>query len=621
MVTSLWLGLLALGVGPLLAPLLRRQLALASAVDGFVLVSVCGLVILQVVPQSVDIVGASAIAWLVVGMVVPVVLHRFDQRAPPGAARVKAASAVVVVGVGLFVHALLDGSALVTIAAGHHDEHHHDDGVGALALAVILHRVPTSVAVWVMGRDRFGTAGAVGLLLALAAGTVVGASNVSAVVGEGSLGVGGLAAMQAFAAGAVLHVLIDAPALDVSPYRRASAIGAGLAVAALVALTHTHPVLRLAEDELHFSQTLLTLVAEAAPGVVVAVVVVGLVRRLQRAVIIGQGHSALARVFSGIWGALSVPHCACGACPVVDDTLRRRGAIGAVAAFLVASPAFYIPALALSMALFGGAFAALGVVGALVMAVVVGVIAEVGHSSADVGGVASIDGDGGKGVMAVVDHVGPWLFAGMALAAICEPLMAPDLLHIDNDAVELPVAVLLGVPLYACGVAAIPLVAVLVHKGLSLGAAAAFLAAAPVLNVAVFSRLRRRESPAAIVAAVAAASCAAALGVVVNAAVAAGVIASPSLHQDAGHDHGVVELAAVVVCATALVAALWRQGARGFLGQIIRPLDEALGGHIHGPHCGHRTHAGPSFVKRAPVARITIDAPLPKSGPPGVPGN
>ena len=302
----MWIGLFALGAGPLLAPLLRRNLAVASAVDGFILVSVCGLVVLQVVPQSVDIAGASAIAWLVIGLVTPVVLHCFDQLAPVGAARAKAVSAAVVVGIGLFVHALLDGGALAT-DVGHHHDHDEEHQVSALALAVILHRVPTSVAVWVMGRDRFGVAGAAGLLAALAAGTVVGATNVDAIVGAGGVGAAGLASMQAFAAGAVMHVLIDAPPLDISPYRRASALGAGLAAAALWALTQTHPVIRLAEDELHFSQTFLTLAAEAGPGVVVAVVIVGIIRRRRVPVVIGAGAGPLVRVASGLWGALSVP--------------------------------------------------------------------------------------------------------------------------------------------------------------------------------------------------------------------------------------------------------------------------------------------------------------------------
>ncbi len=613
------IGLLALGAGPLLAPVLRRHLGVASAVDGFILVSVCGLVVLQVVPQSVGIVGPSAIAWLAVGMVTPVFLHRFDRRAPPGAARARTISAGVVVGVGLFVHAVLDGVALVHVgdvgdavgghaahAAGH--DHHDSEGMSSLALAVILHRVPTSLAIWVMGRDRFGTAGAVGLLLSLAAGTLVGAANVAAFVDDGSVGLGTLAAMQAFAAGAVMHVLIDAPTLDVTPYRRASAIGAALAAAALIALTQTHPVLRLAEDELHFSQTLLTLVAEAGPGLVVAVAVVALLRRRQRPIIIGAGTTGLSRALSGVRGALLAPQCTCSAGPAVEQTLRRRGAPSAVAAFLAASPAFYVPTVALAAVLLGGVFSVAVVGGMIIIAVTVGIVVNRGAKVDDDSAGAAIDVDGAGGPWAVIDHVGPWLLAGFALAAICEPLMQNGLMHVDSAAIELPLAAVLGVPFYACGVAAVPLVAVLVHKGLSLGAAATFLAAAPILNVAVMSRLRPHVSRAVVVGgAVVAAIGAVALGVVVNAAVAHGVIAPPSLHHDADHAHDIVELVAMVVCAGAVLGALWRQGARGFLGQIVGPLDEALGGHVHGPHCGHRGHAGPGFMKRSPVARVKLD--------------
>jgi len=97
------------------------------------------------------------------------------------------------------------------------------------------------------------------------------------------------------------------------------------------------------------------------------------------------------------------------------------------------------------------------------------------------------------------------------------------------------------------------------------------------------------------------------VGVVVNAFVDAGVIALPSLHIDASHPHGVLELGSLAVLLGLVLVSLWRQGARRFLGQILRPLDEALGGHVHGPHCGHNAHKRPGFGTRPSVARVKLD--------------
>ncbi len=76
------LGLLALLVGPVLGPVMRGHVRIAAGVDGFVVVTVCGLVILHVLPQSVAFAGAGALVVAALGVVAPVLLHRFDARMP-----------------------------------------------------------------------------------------------------------------------------------------------------------------------------------------------------------------------------------------------------------------------------------------------------------------------------------------------------------------------------------------------------------------------------------------------------------------------------------------------------------------------------------------------------------
>ena len=68
-----------------------------------------------------------------------------------------------------------------------------------------------------------------------------------------------------------------------------------------------------------------------------------------------------------------------------------------------------------------------------------------------------------------------------------------------------------------------------------------------------------------------------------------------------------VEVVCLVFLCALLVSSVARQGARGFLGQILHPLDDAKGGHVHGPHCGHAEHKAPGFLKKAPVATVKID--------------
>jgi uncharacterized protein len=620
------LGLLALGIGPLLGPWLRRSVPFSAGVDGFVVTAVCGLVLLHVMPQSVALAGGWGFAFCALGFLVPVLLHRLDaQRLPSLLSGSRAIVSVVVVVAGVFIHAFLDGVALVggdtlegAVDAAHggahgHAHHGHDDhgeeGLSILAVAVLLHRLPYSLAIWLVGRERLGTARAVGLLAALGAGTVVGAV-VGDVAGNGA-GVMALALVQAFAAGAVLHVLFDAPAFDVSSSPRASTVGVAFALAVLVWLTRSHPVVRLAEEELQFGATLWTIAVQSAPAVLISLLVLGVLGvvgpRLRPRV--GVGSSRIVQAISGVVAGAMLPVCSCAAVSSFEGLVRRRVAAAAAVAFLVAAPALGVPSLLLSFELLGAPLAIGRIVGAVVVALVAGVVVAVAIDAAPGEGSVDLPPQGFRQAFsASVDHVAPWLLLGIVVAAFAEPLLSPTMLGGIPALLEVPLAALLGVPLYVCATGSTPIVMVLVHKGLSAGAAVAFLLAGPAVNIAtlgLMARLLTRKAAVAFVVAVVAAS--SGVGIALNAFGGSDALGLPGLHELAAREQGPVGLAIVVVVGVVLWWSIMRQGARGFLGQVVRPLDEAMGGHVHGPHCGHRGYVRPRFGARPAVASIQLD--------------
>jgi hypothetical protein len=208
-----------------------------------------------------------------------------------------------------------------------------------------------------------------------------------------------------------------------------------------------------------------------------------------------------------------------------------------------------------------------------------------------------------RGLLRTFDHIAPWLVAAVVVAAFLEPLVTAQTLAAVPPALEVPLYAVVGVPFYVCGSGAAPIAAVLLHKGASTGAVVALLLAAPATNLATLGLLSRLISKkAAAVFAVAVFVVATAAGVAVNAV--AGDLAVPDLHADAVSTVDVACLAGLLLLLCASVA---RQGARGFLGQILHPLDDAKGGHVHGPHCGHPEHKSPGFLKKAPVATVKID--------------
>ncbi|MBM4282264.1 MAG: hypothetical protein FJ137_16425 [Deltaproteobacteria bacterium] len=110
------------------------------------------------------------------------------------------------------------------------------------------------------------------------------------------------------------------------------------------------------------------------------------------------------------------------------------------------------------------------------------------------------------------------------------------------------------------------------------------------------------------------------VGVLVDAAASTSWVPWP-LHRLAEGATTLREGAVVVVLAGSLAWTAARQGAHGFLAQILGPPNDARGGHVHGPRCGRRARRRAGVGRRVVVARVAVDvmadeAP-PRKGRPG----
>lgn len=220
------LSLLPLLLGPLLVQGLQRVPVVIPALDGFVLFSVGGIALLHVLPDCVAHGGWLALAAGVVGLTLPFLLER-------GGEDTRSRKSIMILAVaGLAVHGLLDGVAL---AAG---ELAASQGI-LLSLGVLIHRVPSGVAIWWLARDRLGLAGAIMSVGTLGAASVVGfaASHHWHALFHG----GFWFMLQALLFGALLHVLWHSP-LSAAPHRRRTgerlpaAVGSVVGSALLLAL-------------------------------------------------------------------------------------------------------------------------------------------------------------------------------------------------------------------------------------------------------------------------------------------------------------------------------------------------------------------------------------------------
>jgi len=189
--------LLALAAGPALYAGARHNARALAFLDGFVLVSIAGLVVLEVVPEAFRTGGAWALAFLLAGVFGPTMLERLFRRAE----RQMHIGTLLLAVLGLVLHALADGVVLAPNAAGN----------WALAAAVVIHSVPVGMAVWWLLAPHFGTWPPLLALLAMGGGTLAG-YHYGAPLSE-LLSAQAWAWFQSLVAGSILHVVFGRPHL------------------------------------------------------------------------------------------------------------------------------------------------------------------------------------------------------------------------------------------------------------------------------------------------------------------------------------------------------------------------------------------------------------------------
>ncbi|EIT69652.1 MULTISPECIES: permease [Hydrocarboniphaga] len=258
-------SLFALAAGPVLYVAARRRLGLLAFLDGFVLVAISGLVLLEVLPATLESGGFWALVFLALGALGPTVLENQLHHARRAHVATLALSIA-----GLVMHSVGDGTAL---APQHHGEIHL-----ALALAICVHSIPVGLAVWWLLYPVFGYAVPALSIAAMAAGTVAGYAFADTL--GGWLGATGWAWLQALVAGSILHVVFGRPHLERGSNERLThplfeGSGNVIAVAALLLLENLHPAEEHAGHGGHaghadYLHPLVDLVLDSAPALLAA---------------------------------------------------------------------------------------------------------------------------------------------------------------------------------------------------------------------------------------------------------------------------------------------------------------------------------------------------------------
>lgn len=616
---SLLLLILSIGglfAGPALYGLASRRRVVLDFLDGFVLVAICGLLFITVLPQSIHDLGWRAVIAALAGVLFPLLFERSGDDHGRRAMLPILIPAVI----GLIAHSTLDGVMLSQAGGhghGHGGEHGHDGGNMALALAVVLHRLPVGIVLWSVTRRTFGKGYAIAVLAGMAVFTAVGFTVAHPLAGDS------LPMLQAFMAGALLHVVIHRPepqghhAHDhsseasggpvlgfgaVSRWPWAEVAGGIVAGATLWLLPHSHtPV-----DWFTYGKRMLSVALQGAPILLVGYLLAGFVVALlpQRPHDwLGRG-STVGQALRGIAAGAPLPLCSCGIAPVYRGLIQSGVPATAALALLMATPEIGVESILLTWVLLGAPLTVARLVAAGVLALLIGWLVGRLIKGVAPGQQISMPEEPRPalskrlrqaipyGFGDVVHDTAPWLLLGLAAAAAAPWLRTLGTFSSWPNGLDVVVFALLGIALYVCASAATPIAAMMILLGVSPGAALAFLLAGPATNVSTYRVLTELHSRrVALMVAASVLAAAIALGFGLNQIVpdSLNTVIAPQV----GAAHPWYQWVSLILLTVAFVLAILQLGPRRLVDTVLH-LGRPDHHHDHEqPHHGHAHYCCP----------------------------
>jgi len=225
--------------------------------------------------------------------------------------------------------------------------------------------------------------------------------------------------------------------------------------------------------------------------------------------ILSHKNKFVGNILASLLGIIT-PFCSCSAIPLFLGFVEADVPLGVTFSFLVASPMINEVALVLLFGLFGWKIATLYILSGLIISIISGII--IGELK-----VENLVEDFSKGgkintlslpslswkqrfayardyTFDIVKRVWLYILIGIGIGAFIHGYVPADLIAKyagGNNWYSVPLAVLIGIPLYSNAAGVIPLVSVLTEKGVSMGTTLAFMMAVTGLSLPEFLILRK----------------------------------------------------------------------------------------------------------------------------------
>ena len=233
---------------------------------------------------------------------------------------------------------------------------------------------------------------------------------------------------------------------------------------------------------------------------------------------LGKHENTIVGNFLAALLGIVTPFCSCSAVPLFIGFVQAGIPLGTTFSFLISSPMVNEVALVLLWGLFGWKIAIIYIVSGVTIATFAGWI--LGKLKLEKwvedfvykmkGGLATEDEMTKKErivfaknyVKEIVGKVWLYVVIGVGLGALMHGYVPNDLLVQyagPNNPLAVPLATLIGIPLYSNAAGTIPIVSVLVDKGMAMGTALAFMMAVTALSLPEFIILKKVLKPKLIV--------------------------------------------------------------------------------------------------------------------------
>ncbi len=226
--------------------------------------------------------------------------------------------------------------------------------------------------------------------------------------------------------------------------------------------------------------------------------------------ILSRKNKYVGNVLASLLGIIT-PFCSCSAIPLFLGFVQAGVPLGTTFSFLIASPMINEVALVLLLGLFGWKIALVYIVSGLIIAILSGIV--IGYLKVEnlvepfvyqnsVNGNIDLPSMTRKErinyaldyTKDILKKVWPYILVGIGLGAWIHGYLPADFLaqYAGSDKwYAVPLAVLIGIPLYSNAAGVIPLVSALTEKGVSMGTTLAFMMSVTALSLPEFMILKK----------------------------------------------------------------------------------------------------------------------------------